>query len=128
MSPGPRRFILDQSADARLVPFLRSLGHDATRVGADYRPGLSDVDVLALALLEGRILVTDDRDFGELVVQHGLPHAGVIYLRLGDDADLPLRIARLSHVLTHHADALDQFIVVTRHRVPVRPTTAGRIR
>ena len=127
MSPGPRRFLLDQSADARLVPFLRSLGHDATRVGADYRPGLSDVDVLAIAYNEGRLLVTDDRDFGELVFQRGLPHAGVIYLRLGDDADLALRIARLSHVLMHHADVLDRFLVVTRHRVRVRPTATGPV-
>jgi predicted nuclease of predicted toxin-antitoxin system len=123
VSFGPRRFLLDQSADARLVPFLRSLGHDATRIGAEHRPGLSDVEVLAIASAERRILVTDDRDFGELVVRRALPHAGVIYVRLGDDADLPLRMARLSQVLAHHDHELDQLLTVTHHRVRVRKTT-----
>jgi predicted nuclease of predicted toxin-antitoxin system len=82
------RFLLDQSTDARLIPFLAELGHAATRIGADYAGGIPDVQVLAIASDEGRILITDDRDFGELVIRSGLPHAGVIYLRLGSYAEL----------------------------------------
>ncbi len=61
------KFLLDQSTDARLLPYLRDLGHDATRIGSDYPSGLSDEEVLAIAREEGRILITDDRDFGELI-------------------------------------------------------------
>lgn len=61
------RFLLDQSSDARLVEYLRSLNHDATRVGREYPGGLTDDEVLRLAYRERRILLTDDRDFGELV-------------------------------------------------------------
>jgi len=114
------RCLLDQSADARLVAFLRSLGHDVVRVGADFAPGMPDREVLALAQREGRILITDDRDFGELVFLHGRPHHGVIYLRLGEDAKLTTKIDRLGYVLTHHAGDLDQFVVVTPGRVRVR--------
>jgi predicted nuclease of predicted toxin-antitoxin system len=114
------RFLLDQSADARLVPYLRSLGHDVIRIGKDFPPGLPDSAVLALAVAEHRILVTDDRDFGELVFAHRQPHTGVIYFRLGEYAELSLKIARLDHVLARYADRLDQFLVVSRATVRVR--------
>jgi predicted nuclease of predicted toxin-antitoxin system len=69
---------------------------------------------------ERRILITDDRDFGELISRERRPHMGVIYLRLGAYVPLNLAIERLDYVLNHHVDQLDQFLVVTRHRVRVR--------
>ena len=75
-------FLLDQSTDARLVTWLSERGHNARRIGRDYPHGLPDTEVLAIAHREGRILITDDRDFGELVFRHRQPHMGVIYLRL----------------------------------------------
>ena len=115
------RFLLDQCSDARLLAYLLALGHDAKRIGRDFPRGLSDRDVLAIARQEERILITDDRDFGEMVVRLNEPHNGVIFLRLGDSADLALKLARLDHVLAHHAQELDRFLVVTRDRVRARP-------
>jgi predicted nuclease of predicted toxin-antitoxin system len=106
------RFLVDQSAPARLVEFLHSQGHDATRVGAEYPHGLADVDVLAIAAQEGRILLTSDRDFGELIFVRAQPHSGVIYFRL-TTTTLAGHIARLTHVLAHYSDDLDAFLVVT---------------
>lgn len=114
------RFLLDQSTDARLGAYLRTLGHNATRIGAEYPAGLADLAVLATAEREGRILITDDRDFGELVVRSRQSHAGIIYLRLGSYADLSVKIARLDYVLAHYATQLDQLLVVTPHRVRIR--------
>jgi predicted nuclease of predicted toxin-antitoxin system len=118
------RFLLDESADARLAPWLRSLGHDVTAIAIDHPASLADLQVLAIARRERRVLITDDRDFGELIFVRKLPHAGVIYLRLGEYADLETRIERLAYVLTHHAAHLDTFLVVTRLRVRVTGTTA----
>lgn len=112
-------FVLDQSTDARLIPYLHSHGHDATRIAADYPGGLPDPEVLAIAAREARILITDDRDFGELVFVRRQPHAGVIYLRLGEYADLATKIARLAHTLDHYAEHLDQFLVVTQKSIRV---------
>jgi len=114
------KFLLDQRSDARLVPDLRSHGHDATRIAADYPGGLPDPEVLAIAARESRILITDDRDFGELVFVQRQPHTGVIYLRLGEYADLATKTARLAFVLDHYAERLDQFLVVTLRAVRVR--------
>lgn len=114
------RFLLDESADARLIPFLRAAGDDATRIAGEYPAGLPDQTVLALAVQEDRILITADRDFGEMIVRMGLPHSGVILFRLGDFAEIELWIERLAYVLLHHALDLDQLLVVTRQRVRVR--------
>jgi predicted nuclease of predicted toxin-antitoxin system len=111
--------LLDESADARLAMYLRSLGHDCSTIAEDYARSLDDIDVLALAHRNECILVTDDRDFGELVFREGWLHSGVIYLRLGL-ADLALRIDRLGYVLVNHASQLDRFLVVTREAVRVR--------
>ena len=113
------RFLLDESADARLAAHLQARGHDAQFVALHHRPGLPDSEVLAIAHREGRILITDDRDFGELVFRHRQPHAGVIYLRLSTTF-IQQRIARLDAVLDHYGDELDQFVVVTDQRVRLR--------
>jgi predicted nuclease of predicted toxin-antitoxin system len=113
------KFVLDQSTDARLGTYLRNLGHDVTRVAKEYPAGLLDPKILSIARTEGRILVTDDRDFGEWVFRFKHPHAGVIFLRLGAYAPLELKIERLSYVLTHYAGQLDQFLVVKKGNVRV---------
>src|SRR5581483_6100263 len=65
----------------RLLPSPRPRRH-AYHQGAS--PGLPDTQVLAIAYPEGRVPITDDRDVGELVFRHRQPHAGVIFLRLGN--------------------------------------------
>ncbi|MCC7103541.1 MAG: DUF5615 family PIN-like protein [Chloroflexi bacterium] len=113
------RFIVDASSDARLALHLRSLGHDVTRIGTNYPGNLPDTEVLAIAHREARILVTDDRDFGELIVRLGQPHAGVIYLRLGTTR-FAVRRERIDAVLAEHADQLERFLTVTEQLVRVR--------
>jgi predicted nuclease of predicted toxin-antitoxin system len=115
------KFLLDENVDARLLPYLQGQGHDVLRLVSDYPAGLPDQQVLAIAVTQERILITNDRDFGELVFVQRQAHTGVILLRLGDYADLSVKIARLNHVLTHYATQLDQFLVVTQRRVRVRP-------
>ena len=114
------RFVLDQSADAGLAPHLQALGHDATRIAKEYPHGLPDTRVLAIAHSEGRVLITADLDFGDLIFHQRRLHAGVMLFRLGDFAALALWIARLDHVLAQYSEQLDQFIVVTRRAVRVR--------
>ena len=74
-----------------------------------------------MAQREQRILITDDRDFGDLVFRMRHPHTGVIYFRL-ETTVLSERLARLDDVLTHYSDQLDRFIVVTADAVRARPS------
>jgi predicted nuclease of predicted toxin-antitoxin system len=116
-------FLLDQSADFRLIPHLRNLGHDVTAISRHYSPGLPDEDVLTIARKEQRILIVADRDFGELIFHQELAHAGVIFFRL-PGATLQTKIEHLNRVLAERTDQLarGEFLVVTPGRIRV----AGR--
>jgi predicted nuclease of predicted toxin-antitoxin system len=113
------RFLFDQSTDRRLAPFLRQWGHDVAVVAVDHPPSLPDTEVLAIARREARILVTEDRDFGELIFRHRRAHTGVIFLRL-PPMELPAKVAHLRDLLDRHASHLDQFVVVSERGVRVR--------
>jgi predicted nuclease of predicted toxin-antitoxin system len=108
------KFLFDQSADFRLIPRLQTLGHDVQAISRNYPHGLPDEEVLTIARQEQRILVVADRDFGELIFQQGLSHAGVIFFRL-PGAPLLTKIARLDDVLSQYVDDLarGEFVVVT---------------
>lgn len=113
------KFLLDESADLPLAFHLRQLGHDVKAIARDYPRSLEDPDVLAIARQEQRILITNDRDFGELVFRQRLPHCGVILFRLEDER-IPIKTAWLDHVLANHSDRLEHFIVITHGGVRVR--------
>jgi predicted nuclease of predicted toxin-antitoxin system len=114
------KFLLDQSADFRLIPHLRQLGHDVQVISRNYPAGLPDTDVLAIAREEQRILIVADRDFGELIFHHGLAHVSVIFFRL-PGARLQAKIEQLTTVLTDHAEELErgEFLVVTPSQIRI---------
>ena len=115
------KFLPDESAEFRIAAFLTNQGHDVKTIVQGYTPGLPDSEVLVIARYEQRILITNDRDFGELIFQQNLPHSGVIYFRLGLASTADEKIARLDRLLRTHADRLGRFLVVTPGRIRVRP-------
>jgi predicted nuclease of predicted toxin-antitoxin system len=68
------RFLLDENAELRIGRALTALAYDVKAIAQDYPASLPDHDVLALAVAEDRILITNDRDFGELIFRQGHPH------------------------------------------------------
>lgn len=116
------RFLLDENIDLRLVAFLRSLGHDVTAIATDYQRSIADLDVLTLARTEQRIVITRDRDFGELVNREHQAHTGIVYFRLRTTRYAALE-ARMRALLQRYPDRLPPYVVVTdsRIRVPSRP-------
>ena len=73
------RFVADEGCDFAVVRALRSNGHDVVAV-AEISPRVADDEVLELAR-DARILLTEDKDFGELVYAKGLRSCGVILIR-----------------------------------------------
>ena len=118
------KFLLDENADRRLIPFLKHLGHNVTVIAQDYPHGLLDQEVLALAVQERRILITQDiSDFGELIFRQRHPHCGVILFRFkSEETNIALRKDRLASVLHTHADQLHHFLVITAKKVRIRKT------
>lgn len=73
--------LADENLDRSVVARLRADGHEVLAV-AEMQPGIGDTAVLALAETRQALLLTEDKDFGELVFRQGLVHAGVILMRL----------------------------------------------
>jgi predicted nuclease of predicted toxin-antitoxin system len=74
------RFIADESCDFKIVQALRSEGFDVFCI-AESSPGVSDSSVIQFSIDENRILLTEDRDFGQWVFAHGFSTASVIFFR-----------------------------------------------
>ena len=74
-------FLADESVDQQVVERLRREGHDILYV-AEMEPGIDDDDVLQAANEHGALLLTADKDFGELVFRLGRLSRGVVLLRL----------------------------------------------
>jgi predicted nuclease of predicted toxin-antitoxin system len=74
------RFMADESCDFAVVSALRGAGHDVLYT-SEVNPGAEDEAVIERARIEGRIVLTEDRDFGRLVFAAARPSAGVVYLR-----------------------------------------------
>ena len=79
------RFIVDESTGIAVVEYLRNSGHDVLAV-AEIMQQANDSDILTLALNEKRALITNDKDFGELVFRSSKIHHGVLLLRLHDES------------------------------------------
>ena len=92
---------------------MRALGH-ATVAVRDVDPHLPDVEVLTLACQHRAIVITMDKDFGDLIFKARLPHYGVLLLRL-DEATGPERAAVVRLILEHHAAELPGRFAVFQH-------------
>jgi predicted nuclease of predicted toxin-antitoxin system len=111
--------LVDESTGVQVAEALKADGHDAVYVGR-VMPGAKDKPILARAHAEGRILVTNDKDFGERVYRSRQPHAGVILLRLRRDVP-QRRIAVLRRLITSIGRGLqNKFTVVTESKVRIR--------
>jgi predicted nuclease of predicted toxin-antitoxin system len=73
--------VADENTDRGIVERLRQDGHAVAWI-AELSPSVSDEDVLRPAANGGAVMVTEDKDFGELVYRRGLSHAGVLLVRL----------------------------------------------
>ena len=103
------RFIVDRCAGRRLAEWLANNGHDvldSRTLGPD--PG--DMALLMLAESEDRILITLDKDFGELIYLRDIPHAGRIRR---PDVLVSQRIALVEQTIKQHSQALEERAIIT---------------
>ena len=74
-------FVADESVDQPIISRLRADGHHVDAV-SELSPGITDDEVLFLATDQGAVLLTADKDFGELVFRQGRASTGVVLIRL----------------------------------------------
>ena len=118
------KFLIDVCAGSRdMREILAELGHDAI-FAADVDPKASDETLLALSAEQGRILVTEDKDFGDLVFVFGLPHAGIIRFT---EMEASEEASAMEYLINNHAAEMQSgaMIVVTPNRIRIRPSESA---
>jgi len=115
------RLLLDECLSQRLVPLLEEAGHDVIHVVDNGLGGRVDDDVLESARTEGRVLVSSDTDFGELLARGDAALPSLILFRQGNRAP-EHQAATLLGNLEQVADDLDAgaIVVFTNDNIRIR--------
>lgn len=109
------RFLVDVNLGRKFTHLMQKAGHDAI-FAKDIFPLTTDEEILAKASSEGRIIITNDKDFGELVFLHGKTTKGVVLLRTA----LTDAAARFELIKDALDKAAGKFVVVKDGKIRVR--------
>ncbi len=103
------KFLLDVPVGREIAEWLLEQGHDVSEVRL-IDPTLGDLAILRLARAQNRIVITTDKDFGELAVRQGEAHCGIVRL---PDVRMSERKAMLSTLISHYREALEKGAIIT---------------
>jgi predicted nuclease of predicted toxin-antitoxin system len=111
-------FIADESVDRQVVLALRT-EHDVLYI-AEENPGLTDERVLALCEKRAAVLITADKDFGELVFRFRKNHYGVVLCRMSGMTPRE-KAAIVREIFNKHINEFKgNFTVITKDRTRIR--------
>ena len=114
------KFLADECCDTGLVASLREDGHDVLYV-LERNPGVSDDEVLLEAYNEERIILTEDKDFGELVYRLKKSSKGIILIRI-DVKEKHMKWFRLKKLIENYEERLPgHFVVFGTQKFRFRP-------
>ncbi len=114
------QLLANENFPRQIVEALRSAGEDVLWVRTE-SPGIADTEVLARAVADSRLLVTFDKDFGELAVRYGLPAScGIVLFRISL-RELTAASALVVATLQSRTDWAGHFSVVADARIRMRP-------
>jgi len=113
-------FVADECVLESIIARLRADGHTVHAI-RDTSGGAADPDVLAIARSHEAVLLTQDKDFGELVFRLKMSHCGIVLIRLAGTA-IAERAELVSNVITNHQSELPRaFAVISSNNVRIRP-------
>ena len=110
------RFLIDECTGSKVAGWLHGQNHEVFSVFDESR-GMTDDEILAKAFDENWILITNDKDFGEMIFRERRKHHGVVFMRLDDERAI-VKIEVLRQLLKSYTEKLpEQFVVVTETKV-----------
>ena len=114
------KLLADENLRRDVVDWLRSAGHDVAWIAED-SPGCFDEEIVYRANREGRILITADLDFGELIILHNLQVPGVLILRMGTIKPKEILKILQDNWPKIKAVLTNQIVIMTPRKVRGRP-------
>ena len=125
MSASELKFLVDVGVGKNVEQYLLEKKYDTKTVRSlDQR--MPDKEIIRLAALEKRIVITMDKDFGELVYHSGLDHCGILLLRL-EDATGSEKQQVIANILEKYADNMkDHFCVYQNKKFRFRKLSRAK--
>ena len=112
-------WIADESVDFRIIEKLRESGYRVEAI-VESVAGVDDDQVLKIANEKGWILLTEDKDFGELTYRLKKPNRGILLLRLsGVKIDDKIRMV-VETIENHGDDIADAFAVLSKNKLRIK--------
>ena len=108
------RFLIDESTGRKLAGIIKQAGYNAV-FSFDILGRTSDEELLKFAEKKKYVLISDDKDFGELIFRLNKPASGVIFLRMAKHPKK--RFAAIKGILDK---AEGKFIVVKEGQIKIR--------
>lgn len=109
------KFLVDLGVGIKAEEWLKSSGYDVKTIRS-IDPKAKDAVILKIAESESRMVITMDKDFGELVYRSGKTHAGVLILRL-EDANGDKKAEVIRKILRDHEDKMQSKFCVFQNGV-----------
>ncbi len=113
----PPQIIADESVDNRIIIQLRQIEFSVYSI-AEESPSIKDNEVLAIAVQHNALLITEDKDFGELVFRLKLPHKGIVLLRMSKNGFNPGLVSET--IKKYYEDLFDKFSVFEDTKIRIR--------
>lgn len=125
MNPREMRFLVDVGVGRAVEKLLVNRGYEVKTIRS-LDPRMTDIDIIRLAVSEERMVITMDKDFGELVYHASEKHCGVLLLRMGNSS-AGEKTAVVSYILDHYAQSIyGNFCVYHNSRLRIRRSLHSR--
>ena len=112
-------FVADENIDTEIIHGLRVGGFSILSIAED-SSGVSDEEVLEIANKHAAVLVTGDKDFGELVFRRGMFSKGVVLIRIfGVPQEEKVRIV-IDAFTNHASDFTESFTVIDKRKMRIK--------
>jgi len=111
------QIVADESVDFRIVIQLRQSGLTVYAI-VEQKPSIKDEEVLSIANENDALLITEDKDFGELVFRLQLPHRGILLIRIADAQEKIESVVRT--VAKYYAELLNKFSVINGNKLRIK--------
>lgn len=112
------KFLADESCDFIIVKTLRKAGYDVIATAED-SPGISDTEIIHKTISDGRILLTEDKDFGQLAFANRPLTQTIILLRFPAKARKDISKTVLEFIQKHSSDMQGCFAVLQPGRIRI---------
>ncbi len=111
------QIVADESVDFRIVTRLREINFTVYSV-AEEQPSIPDTTVLAIAENNKALLITEDKDFGELVFRLQLPHHGILLIRIIEAEYKIFTVADTIH--KYYDEMINKFSVINNTKLRIK--------